>query len=809
MLKIVLLSLFFILSLFGNVEKPLSSDYITLEAIPTKAIQVQTDTDTIFKFLQEHHADTKETIEQLKKSQRNVDEILHSELNDHLDKLNTKTLQKSYNTLETYLLHLKEINTQLEARIQEYTLALKKIKEFQKLWKNTLSMAKKQNAPQEIIENISNVLKNIDNAKSKLQADFDNILTLINKISIYILNIQKLQEKITIAQTKIANNVLQQNELPYHIMYQEQTIEFVPYIQNIIHNIQENFKEFSNYLLLYTDKIWLFIFISLPLAMFIWYFNYLYRKKSLFIRKESLQKKSFFFIKRPFSTFLILIVFCNLFIFPDMSKVVKDTELLFIIIPIFRIIQTLTPQNALNNLYIFFTLYITFIFNKDAVDSTLLSRTIAIFLALALIMLIYQTMKKRVLEKTFQPLTRNIIRKLFWFDIVLLAISLIANLYGATNLSNRLLEAGYTIVYSGLLFYALTTILSGYIIVLLRRHMATATNLIEEFAIKVEKNTLLFIKVIMAIWWIKVILDVLGIYNFLIEKIKGFLAIRFEISNFSISIQSIFDFFLIIITTWFLAKFITTFLEVEIFSRYKFPRGIPTAIKTLLNYIIIFIGSLIALSALGISSEQFMVVFGALGVGIGFGLRNIIANFISGIIMVFERPVQIGDVIQITSTMGKVKSIGARSTTIETYDGSEVIIPNADFISKEITNWTFSDDRRRKSLEFKTDFGNDIEQILKIMEEVALRHPDVLKEPKPLATFQGFGEYYLEFKLYFWLSENLVKAQSEVAIETYKALVDAGISMPIPKQENFELQKEDPIRKIDNDTNIKKHQKPF
>ena len=174
-------------------------------------------------------------------------------------------------------------------------------------------------------------------------------------------------------------------------------------------------------------------------------------------------------------------------------------------------------------------------------------------------------------------------------------------------------------------------------------------------------------------------------------------------------------------------------------------------------------------------------MFGALGVGIGFGLRNIIANFISGIIMVFERPIQIGDTIEIDNTLGSVQSIGARSSTLKTFDGSEVIIPNSDFISKEITNWTLSDKHRRKTVEFKVDLENDIDTILEIMQKVAESHKDVLKDPAPLASFKGFGEYYLEFKLYFWLAENLIVAQSEISIGIYKALRDAGIKMPVKK----------------------------
>jgi small-conductance mechanosensitive channel len=223
-------------------------------------------------------------------------------------------------------------------------------------------------------------------------------------------------------------------------------------------------------------------------------------------------------------------------------------------------------------------------------------------------------------------------------------------------------------------------------------------------------------------------------------------------------------------------------LKVEIFARYKLPRGFPTAISTVLNYIIVISGTIIAFSSLGITSAQFSIIFGALGVGFGFGLRNIIANFVSGIIMVFERPIQIGDTIEVDKTIGTVQKIGTRASSIKTFDGSEVIIPNADFISTQVINWTLSDERRRKELLFKVDYDSDIEKVLSIMSSIAIQHPDVLTDPDaPLATFTGFGEYYLEFKLYFWLSDNLIVAQSDVAIGIYKKLKEEGIKMPLPK----------------------------
>ncbi len=287
----------------------------------------------------------------------------------------------------------------------------------------------------------------------------------------------------------------------------------------------------------------------------------------------------------------------------------------------------------------------------------------------------------------------------------------------------------------------------------------------------------------MVLWWFKILIRVLGLEPNLNELIDALFELTWEIGSTTISFQAIVYFVSILIGTWLLARLVQILLKVEIFARFQFSRGVPTAISTTSNYIILISGILIAFSSLGVSAEQFAIIFGALGVGIGFGLRNIIANFISGIIMVFERPIQIGDTIEVDNTLGKVLAIGSRASSVKTFDGSEVIVPNERFISSKVINWTLSDERRRKELKIKVAFGSDIDKVLEIMRDAAMRHDDVLKDPEPLPTFQGFGDYYLEFKLYYWLIENLIVAQSDVAIDVYKRLKEAGIATPMPIQE--------------------------
>jgi small-conductance mechanosensitive channel len=197
------------------------------------------------------------------------------------------------------------------------------------------------------------------------------------------------------------------------------------------------------------------------------------------------------------------------------------------------------------------------------------------------------------------------------------------------------------------------------------------------------------------------------------------------------------------------------------------------------RYAVVGLGIAFAMAALGFDLGKFGLVAGALGVGLGFGLQTVVANFVSGIILTFERPIQAGDMIQMGSLWGTISSIGVRSTRVRAFDGSEVIIPNNDLISKEVTNWTLSDKLRRLAFPVKVEFGSDPRHVIELMLAAVRQHDVPLKEPGPFVIFEGVGEYYLEFTLYFWITtDRYLAGKNEVGIAVLDALKQAGVQIP-------------------------------
>jgi len=195
--------------------------------------------------------------------------------------------------------------------------------------------------------------------------------------------------------------------------------------------------------------------------------------------------------------------------------------------------------------------------------------------------------------------------------------------------------------------------------------------------------------------------------------------------------------------------------------------------------------ALAALSSAGVELNKFTVLTGALGVGLGFGLQNIVNNFVSGLILLFERPIHVGDTVEVGGLVGIVRRIGARSSTIVTLQGAEVIVPNSNLLSNQVINWTLSSQWRRVDVPIRVAYGNDPERVIKLLAGVAESHPGVLLERPPAAFFMGFGDCALNFELRFWSAwqDTWFQLQSDVTVAVAKALREAGIEIPFPQRD--------------------------
>jgi small-conductance mechanosensitive channel len=227
-------------------------------------------------------------------------------------------------------------------------------------------------------------------------------------------------------------------------------------------------------------------------------------------------------------------------------------------------------------------------------------------------------------------------------------------------------------------------------------------------------------------------------------------------------------------------------LVLRVLSRTELDLGLRQAAGSILRYLAISVGFLIILQTAGIDLTTLNIIAGAVGIGIGFGLQNIVSNFISGLIILFERPIKIGDRIEVGNVEGDVIEIGARSTTVLTNDNIAIIVPNSSFITENVVNWKYNDTKVRFKIKVGVAYGSDVRRVEKLLLDVAAKNPDVLTDPAPAVRLMAFGDSSLEFELRVW-STTLVHRKgalfSALNFAIYETFKEHQIAIPFPQRD--------------------------
>ncbi len=241
---------------------------------------------------------------------------------------------------------------------------------------------------------------------------------------------------------------------------------------------------------------------------------------------------------------------------------------------------------------------------------------------------------------------------------------------------------------------------------------------------------------------------------------------------------------LVLIFTYALVRIWKWLFQKKFLSRSGMAEGLQESITTISAYIIWALGLLIALHAFGLNTASLAVAFGALGIGIGFGLQNIFNNFISGIILLFERPIQVGDDVEVNGIWATVRKINVRSTVVQTYDNASLIIPNADLISNQVTNWSFKDKRIRRKISVGVAYGSDVELVRTVLLKIAADAPNVLRYPRPDVLFSDFGDSALTFVLRLWTDiDHMLEVDTDVRFRIDKKFRENNIEISFPQRD--------------------------
>ena len=278
--------------------------------------------------------------------------------------------------------------------------------------------------------------------------------------------------------------------------------------------------------------------------------------------------------------------------------------------------------------------------------------------------------------------------------------------------------------------------------------------------------------------FLSVLLNFLGLRTPLIQNIATVLQAELTIGSLNVSLGHILGFVGTVWASFLFAKFLRFLLEEDVYQHFQLARGTPQAISTMVQYAVLLLGFLVAMQVLGVDLNKLTILMGAFTVGVG--LQNIINNFVSGLILLFERPIKVGDVIDVGGTVGEVRHIGIRATVVRTPDGSEVIVPNGTLISNQVTNWTFSDQQRAIEIPVTVVRGTAPQRVVELLKTVAANHPSVAKQPQPQSYVLNFSSGAVSFQLRVWTNryEDWVQMRSDLAVAVDEPLCREGIGIP-------------------------------
>jgi small-conductance mechanosensitive channel len=484
----------------------------------------------------------------------------------------------------------------------------------------------------------------------------------------------------------------------------------------------------------------------------------------------------------PIATAFVLTVLVSHWIYPEAPRLIRVLLGTLGLIPAVLILQRLLDRNFSSLLYFLVAMY--FIDQLRVLAASLPELVRVLFLAqmLGASLFLFWLLRSRQLAVTVErtsPRFAKAVQAICVIGLILLPAAILADILGYLKLAYLLGTIFFRSVYMAALMYTAIRILEGLIIIALEVRPLSSLRVVSLHRSLLLTRACGFFEFVALLCWLNLMLGFFGLWNPLFTAIQGVLNASITIGSISVSLGGILAFSIAIWASFLVSRFVRFVLEEDVYSHLLLERGIPYAISTMLHYAILLVGVFVALGALGIDLTKITILAGAFSVGIGFGLQNVINNFVSGLILLFERPIKIGDIIEVSGNIGEVRRIGIRASIIRTADGSEVIVPNGLLISGQVTNWTLTDQGRAVEVSISVAASADPRRVAELLKSIAAAHPDVAKEPAPRVHVVSMTASAIAYQLRVWTDRHEAWAQvrSDLTLAINEALVREKIAL--------------------------------
>lgn len=697
---------------------------------------------------------------------------------------NKQKVNNLLNEWKRYHDYLKSWETTINNQLEKNSIILKDITFNEKTWELTLLDSVYLKTPTEIKNNISSVLDEFKDIEAVIIEQNDKDLLLESKINYLIFITTDVIDKIEKLKKAEAYNIFHKRHIALWNTSFKKTKSY-----DVIIDQNAYFGNISlEFLKTFEKLFYLFGFLVLALIYFIKYL----KKGLVFYQttETNLEKDTKSIL---YNQSWLIIVFISLIItkilFLNLPDLINDLLTLLLLLSTIPIVNTTISAKFKNLVYL---VILFFILDSAKTYIWFESYQYRIYLLLeaflVIISLFYFTHPFKQTKALAKTELSQFLIKLTPVFYLLIIISIISNIIGYTNLTDITLKICTQGIVLSIIFYGVLIVIEAISDALIHRHYNSKESYDSSTKLIVETKLTQYIRLTLFVIWLLLFLQILDQLKSILNFFSDILSEPYIIGSITFTIGSFVAFLLILISSFLITKLISFALDEGDYT-LKFlhlPKGIPRAISVVLRYLILALGVVFSLSALGLDLSEFNLMAGALGLGIGFGLQNVISNFVSGLILIFERPILPGDTVEVNNLMGTVNKIGVRSSKVSTFDGADVVVPNNNLVSNDLINWTLSSSIKRTEILIGTSYDSNPNQVLEILLECANNYPDLVKDPKPKALFSDFGDNSLNFRLRFWTHFSLsLQAKSDISIAIYNKFKEHRIEIPFPQQDVY------------------------
>ena len=494
---------------------------------------------------------------------------------------------------------------------------------------------------------------------------------------------------------------------------------------------------------------------------------------------EHINAETSYLLKHPFLSATLLVSVLAPYFYDHAAQIFSDTMVLVMMAAAGPLIKERWPVAFYKFWRMLFVLAILYALSSLLIINTIFDRVLLLILSSFTIYISVQFVKLLKTNADAYPPYLRLIVQIF---VVLHSLSVLLLLTGRFSVGKLIGISATLNICLAMGFYLLIQILMESLFLQLEANKTSDNQSFisfVDFKSVQQKFKGVLIK-LSAILWLLSLAKNLTIDDYLYDTANDFLNHSYQFSSTAFTFRSVLVFIIVIWVSGLLARVISYFYDFAGQQTKLTPQAKKTRSSILLIRLTVFVvGFFTAVTAAGIPMDRVTIIIGALGVGIGFGLQNIVNNLVSGIILAFEKPVQVGDVIEVSGKSGTIREIGIRASKIECGDGSELIVPNGDLISQHVVNWTLTNNNRRVELILRIAYGSDVVKTEELLSSIVNSHTDIMKSPKPSIFLNNFSETAIEFRVWFWAEEidRWLRVKSVVMREIYIALDNAGIEL--------------------------------